>query len=90
MNVAVTRVNEKNYTLGISTAETPSGNTVQIYDLERSLCDILRGSSEDIQTVLYAMKKYASSKQRDINKLMRYAKQLRVEPKVRKYMEVLL
>ena len=90
MNVAVTRVNEKNYTLGISTAETPSGNTVQIYGLERSLCDILRGSSEDIQTVLYAMKKYASSKQRDINKLMRYAKQLRVEPKVRKYMEVLL
>ena len=89
-NVSVTRVNDNNYELGISTAETPSGNTVQIYDLERSLCDIMRGSTEDIQTVQYAMKKYAASKQRDINKLMRYAKQLRVEPKVRKYMEVLL
>lgn len=89
-NVIVTRVNNKNYELGISTATTPSGNQVQIFDLERSLCDIVRGSGEDIQTVQYAMKKYAASKQKDINKLMQYAKQLRVEPKIRKYMEVLL
>ena len=89
-NVAVTRVNDNNYELGISTAKTPFGNVVKTYDLERSLCDIMRGSTEDIQTIQYAMKKYATSKQRDINKLMRYAKQLRVEPKVRKYMEVLL
>lgn len=89
-NVIVTRVNDENYNLGIITAKTPLGNSVQIYDLERSLCDMLRGSQEDIQTIQYAMKKYATSKQKDINKLMRYAKQLRVEPKVRKYMEVLL
>lgn len=89
-NVIVTRVNDENYNLGIITAKTPLGNSVQIYDLERSLCDMLRGSTEDIQTIQYAMKKYATSKQKDINKLMRYAKQLRVEPKVRKYMEVLL
>ena len=89
-NVIVTRVNDNNYKLGIITKETPSGNNVQIYDLERSLCDIMRGSTEDIQTIQYAMKKYAASKQRDINKLMRYAKQLRVEAKIRKYMEVLL
>lgn len=89
-NVIVTRVNDNNYVLGITTATTPSGNNVQIYDLERSLCDMLRGSSEDIQTIQYAMKKYTASKKRDINKLMRYAKQLRVEPKVRKYIEVLL
>ena len=88
-NVTVTRVNDNNYELGVSTAETPSGNTVKIYDLERSLCDMMRGSEEDIQTIQFAMKKYLSSKQRDINKLMRYAKQLRVESKVRKYVEVL-
>ncbi len=45
---------------------------------------------EDIQTIQYAMKKYAALKQKDINKLMHYSKQLRVEPKERKYMEVLL
>lgn len=89
-NVSVTRVKDDNYELGVTTATTPAGNQVRIYDLERSLCDMMRGSSEDIQTIQFAMKKYASSKQRDINKLMRYAKQLRVEPKVRRYMEVLL
>jgi len=89
-NVIVTRVNDTNYELGRTAVTTPSGNQVVVYDLERSLCDVLRGSGDDIQIIQYAMKKYASSKQRDINKLMRYARQLRVEPKVRKYMEVLL
>jgi len=89
-NVIITRVNDINYELGRTTVITPSGNQVVVYDLERSLCDVLRGSGDDIQIIQYAMKKYASSKQRDINKLMRYARQLRVEPKVRKYMEVLL
>lgn len=89
-NVDVSRVKNDNYELGITELITPAGNQVVAYDLERSLCDVLRGSGDDIQVVQYAMKKYASSRQRDINKLMRYAKQLHVEPKIRRYMEVLL
>ena len=89
-NVIVTRVIPANYQLGITTAMTPSGNTVNVYDPERSLCDVVRGKGDDIQVIQYAMKKYAASRERDINKLMKYAKQLRVEPKIRQYMEVLL
>lgn len=89
-NVDVSRVKNDNYELGITELITPAGNQVVAYDLERSLCDVLRGSGDDIQVVQYAMKKYASSRQRDINKLMRYAKQLHVEPKIRRYLEVLL
>lgn len=89
-NVTVIRVNQENYALGITSIESPMGNTVCVYDLERCLCDVLRGKGDDIQVVLDAMKKYAVSKERDINKLMKYAVQLRVEPKVRRYMEVLL
>ena len=89
-NVIVSRVKDENYKLGITKLVTPSGNQVYAYDLERSLCDIVRGSGDDIQIIQYAMKKYAASKEKDINKLMNYAKQLRVEPKVGKYMEVLL
>ena len=89
-NVIVTRVLPANYQLGIATVTTPSGNSVTVYDPERSLCDVVRGRGDDIQVVQYAMKKYAASKERDINKLMKYAKQLRVEPKIRQYMEVLL
>ena len=89
-NVIITRVLPTNYQLGVATVTTPSGNSVTVYDLERSLCDVVRGKGDDIQVIQYAMKKYAASRQRDINKLMKYAKQLRVEPKIRQYMEVLL
>ena len=37
-----------------------------------------------------AMKRYAASKDKNIHKLMQYADQLRVKPKVLRYMEVLL
>ena len=56
------------------------------YDLERCLCDVLRGAGDDIQVIQYAMKKYAASRDRDVNKIMRYANQLRVAPKVRRYL----
>ena len=89
-NVEITRVIKENYDLGISTVRTPSGNIVRAYNLERSLCDVLRGRYNDIQTIQFAMKKYVLSKEKDINKLMEYAGKLHVESKVRKYVEVLL
>lgn len=89
-NVSVTRVIPGNFELGIITATTPSGNIVRVYNVERCLCDMVKGAGSDIQTVQYAMKKYAISNERDINKLMQYAKKLRVEKKIRNYMEVLL
>lgn len=89
-NVRLTRVVPENYELGITVLKTPYGNTVRAYDLERSLCDILRGADLDLQTVQYAMKKYVISKDRDINKLLAYAAKLHVEKKVRSYLEVLL
>lgn len=89
-NIEVTRVIDKYYELGRTTIRTPIGNEVICYDLERSICDVLRGEGDDIQIIQYAMKKYAKSREKDINKLNEYAKQLRVEPKVRRYMEVLL
>ena len=36
------------------------------------------------------MKRYAASRDKDIHKLMQYAAQLRVKPKVLRYMEILL
>ena len=62
----------------------------RVYDLERTLCDILRGSGSDVQIVGEAMKRYAASKDKNIHKLMQYAYQLRVKPKVLHYLEILL
>ena len=89
-NLIVKRVIPENYEFGICETVSPSGNPIQVYDLERTLCDILRGSGSDIQIVAEAMKRYAMSKDKNINKLMQYADQLHVKPKVLRYMEVLL
>ena len=80
----------KNYELGVTDIHSPSGNLLRVYDLERTLCDIVRGDGCDIQIVNDAMKRYANAKGKDIHKLMQYAAQLRVKPKIQRYMEVLL
>ena len=89
-NVSIKRVIPENYTLGVAELKTPCGNVVKVYDLERTLCDILRGSGSDIQIIVPAMKRYAASKNKDLHKLTEYAKQLRVEPKIQHFMQVLL
>ena len=63
---------------------------VESNDLERTLCDIVRGSGSDVQIVGEAMKRYAGARDKNIGKLMEYAERLRVKPKVLRYMEVLL
>ena len=89
-NLIVKRVVPENYEFGRIEIESPSGNPIRVYDLERTLCDILRGSGSDVQIVGEAMKRYAASKDKNIHKLMQYAEQLHVKPKVLRYMEVLL
>lgn len=89
-SIHIKRVVPENYSVGIIEAQSPCGNPIRVYNLERTLCDILRGSGSDIQIVGAAMKKYAVSKEKDIHKLMQYAEQLHVKPKVLRYMEVLL
>lgn len=80
-----------NYDLGIITLTSPGGHPIQVYNIERTLCDIVKARhSADIQVINQAMKAYADSKNKDIARLMSYADQLRVTQKVLKYMEVLL
>lgn len=89
-NVIIKRAIPENYALGITEMPSPSGNPIRVYDLEKTLCDILRGSSCDIQHITDAMRRYAASPTKDIHKLLQYAAQLRVQPKVRRYLEILL
>jgi len=79
------------YCLGIAEVNSPSGNPLRAYDVERTLCDIVKGNNAcDVQLVNQAMKTYAVSKGKDIAKLIAYAERLRVKPKILRYMEVLL
>lgn len=77
--------------LGLCDIRTEYGNTVKAYDVERTLCDLLRGQgTPDVQLVTPAMKAYVRSKNRNPMKLISYARDLGVEPKIRNYLEVLL
>lgn len=78
------------YNEGIIELKTPMGNMVKAYNAEKTLCDILRIRNRvDIQVVSEAFKRYVSQPA-NIPLLSKYAKMLKVEDKLRSYIEVLL
>lgn len=77
-----------NFELGLMNVLTPFGNQVRCYNIERTLCDVARGG--DQQVINQTFKAYVKSASRNVVMLMEYAKKLRVEKKIRQYLEVLL
>ncbi len=70
---------------------TPFGNPVPVYDIERTVCDVVRSRSGiEMQTFQDALKQYAKRKDKDLRRLMRYAQMFHVEKLLRPYLEVLL
>lgn len=79
------------FLLGKTTLRTPSGNDVAAYDLERTICDVIRSRNKiGTETFLAALKLYAASPKKDLNKLNTYAKIMRISNILRQYLEVLL
>ena len=67
------------------------GNMIPMYDLERTICDLIRSrSSIEAQDFSSVLKTYVSRKDKDLNRLMEYAKLFRVDNVIRRYMGVLL
>lgn len=64
---------------------------VPVYDLERTICDVIRSRNKlGTETFLAALKMYAASPRKNLNKLNTYATQLRIANVLRQYLEVLL
>ena len=77
--------------LGAIEVTTPYGNVVRCYDIERTLCDMLRGTrSPDLQLLAPAFRSYLASKDKSLPKLQSFAEKLGVANKVRRHLEVLL
>lgn len=77
--------------LGVIEVKTNFGNTVRAYDMERTICDVLRyKDSMDIQIFQYAMKEYMANKEKNLYRLMLYARAFQIENNMRIYTEVLL
>ena len=77
--------------LGMIQEKTTFGNTVNCYNAERTVCDLLRSRNRcDEETVISGVKNYARYADKDLNRLFTYASILRVDKILKKYLEVLL
>ena len=79
------------YPLGLTTMKSLHGNHIKTFNLERTICDVVRNRNQmDVQFVNEALKKYVIRRDRNINQLYDYARQFRVQKIIREYIEVLL
>lgn len=90
-NCKVYTVKRELLNVGKTIVQDNDGNMIPMYDLERTICDLMRSrSSIEVQDCNSALKNYISRKDKDLNRLMEYAKLFRVQNVIRRYMEVLL
>lgn len=86
-----TSINPKVYSLGITKIKTALGNEVAVYDIEKTVCDFIKNREKiDIESFIKCINCYKKRKDKDVNKLMDYAKVMKIEKKVKELMEVVL
>lgn len=79
------------HNLGIEKKSTIFGNIIKTYDIERTICDIVRSRNRvDIQIFNEALKRYAKMSSADFTLLNEYAKKLNISNIIKNYMEVLI
>lgn len=89
--VKVYTVRKDLFDVGLTSAFTPFGNPVRVYDTERTICDVVRSrSTVEAQMLQDALKKYSRRHDKNLHQLIEYAKLFHVERVLRQYMEVLL
>ena len=77
--------------LGVVTKETSFGNLIKVYEIERTICDIIRSRNRvDIQIINDALKRFVQLKSIDYSLLMDYAREFKIEALLINYLEVLL
>jgi len=90
-NVDLLYIKAEYHNIGIVEIESPLGQKIKVYDLERTICDIVKFKNKvDPEIFSKVLKQYVKSKDKNLNNLILYSRQLKVEDEVRKYMEVML
>ena len=76
--------------LGV-TKQKISGYTVKIYDLEKSVCDAIKYRTKiGMDVASEILKTYLKRKDRNLTKLLEYAKKVRIEKILRTYLDMQL
>ena len=83
-------IKEDKYEIGLTSLELEDGTAIRLYDMERTIIDILRDRNKiDSQIFNTAMNEYMKKKEKNLIKLSKYAKVFKMENVLKKYMEVL-
>ena len=89
--IKVYTVKKSLYQMGVVELKTIYGRDIKAYNKERTICDIVRNRNNmDIGILNEAVKRYLSSKDKNIPLLMRYAEELDIQNILRNYVEILL
>lgn len=89
--IKVYTIKKELHELGLIQVKTPFGHLVPVYDIERTLCDILRSrNGVEIQVFQDALKSYVRCKDKNLRSLMKYAEALNVNTILKTYLEVML
>ena len=85
--VKIVYVKKEWHTLGVCQMPSPAGHSIAVYDMERTICDIIRKRADmDISAFNYAIVEFMKRKDKNLNRLMEYAKTMRLEKKIRETM----
>ena len=88
-NHEVFYVSDDIFELGLTEVETPMGNKVKAYDMERCICDIIRSKNRmDSEHVKHSIREYIKRKDKDLVKLSQYAEKMGIKEEVMNYVEV--
>ncbi len=76
--------------LGVTNYKLDSGNIIRVYDLDKTICDIIKNKKKiDAEIFNKAIREYFYSKNKNTLKLYEYAKKMNIYNKVRDTFEVL-
>lgn len=79
------------FPIGVTQQKTSFGHQVNLYNAERTICDLIRSrNSIDPRCLQEALKRYVSGKKKDIPLLLEYAKVFHVKRYLKPYLEALL
>lgn len=75
--------------LGVESVKSSFANQIRVYNIERTICDIIKSRSRvDIQILNEALRRYVKIKSSDYSLLMDYAKKLNIETVLKNYLEM--
>lgn len=89
-NVNIFYIKKELLNLGITNYKLDSGNIIKVYNLDKTICDIIKNKKKiDPEIYSGAIRKYFYSKNKNTLKLYEYAKKMNIYDKVRDTFEVL-